>query len=224
MQVRKKKVKKYYHQFIDKSIAAYYDKNLENENKDFAFIYDEYKEGLLLFDLLETKIWNKAKEDSLGQQEYYDSHKEKYQWKRRLDIILTQNTTDDVAQNVQQLLANGASSDEIKKQFNIDGRTKVMISNGVVEETYNRLPDNFEVKEGVSSIYYDEKTGFYKVILVNEILEPIQKTLDEARGAVINDYQQQLEKDWMSSLRNGRAINVNKKTFKKVKKVIAKNA
>lgn len=99
-----------------------------------------------------------------------------------------------------------------------------MISNGVVEETYNRLPDNFEVKEGVSSIYYDEKTGFYKVILVNEILEPIQKTLDEARGAVINDYQQQLEKDWMSSLRNGRAINVNKKTFKKVKKVIAKNA
>lgn len=221
---KEEKVKKFYHQFIDKSIAAYYDKNLENENKDFAFIYDEYKEGLLLFDLLETKIWNKAKEDSLGQQEYYDSHKEKYQWKRRLDIILTQNTTDDVAQKVQQLLVNGASSDEIKKQFNIDGRTKVMISNGVVEETYNRLPDNFEVKEGVSSIYYDEKTGFYKVILVNEILEPTQKTLDEARGAVINDYQQQLEKDWMSSLRNDRAINVNKKTFKKVKKVIAKNA
>lgn len=80
---KEEKVKKYYHQFIDKSIAAYYDKNLENENKDFAFIYDEYKEGLLLFDLLETKIWNKAKEDSLGQQEYYDSHKEKYQWKRR---------------------------------------------------------------------------------------------------------------------------------------------
>ncbi|MEP0675158.1 MAG: peptidylprolyl isomerase, partial [Nonlabens ulvanivorans] len=217
-------VQKFYYDFIDKSIAAYYDKNLENENKDFAFIYDEYKEGLLLFDLLETKIWNKAKEDSTGQQAYYDLHKSKYQWKRRLDIVLTQNTTEEVAQEVQRLLKNGTSREEIKKQFNIDGRTKVMMSNGIVEENYNRIPDNFEVKEGVSSIYYDEKTGFYKVILVKEILEPSQKTLDEARGAVINDYQQQLEKDWMSSLRNGRTIKVNKKTFKKVKKAIAKDA
>ncbi|KEZ94391.1 peptidylprolyl isomerase [Nonlabens ulvanivorans] len=221
---KEEKVQKFYYDFIDKSIAAYYDKNLENENKDFAFIYDEYKEGLLLFDLLETKIWNKAKEDSTGQQAYYDLHKSKYQWKRRLDIVLTQNTTEEVAQEVQRLLKNGTSREEIKKQFNIDGRTKVMMSNGIVEETYNRIPDNFEVKEGVSSIYYDEKTGFYKVILVKEVLEPSQKTLDEARGAVINDYQQQLEKDWMSSLRNGRTIKVNKKTFKKVKKAIAKDA
>ncbi|EAS19333.1 PpiC-type peptidyl-prolyl cis-trans isomerase [Flavobacteria bacterium BBFL7] len=220
---REDKIKKIYYDFIDKSIAAYYDRNLVNENKDFAFIYDEYKEGLLLFDLLETKIWNKAKEDSLGQQAYYDLHTDKYQWKRRVDIILTQNTTEEVATQVQQLLMKGTSREEIKERFNIDGRTKVMMSNGVVEETYNRLPDNFEIKEGVSSIYYDEKTGFYKVILVKEILEPTQKTLEEARGAVINDYQQQLEKDWMSSLRNGRNIKVNKKVFKKVKKAIAKN-
>lgn len=221
---KESKIKTFYNDFIDSSIAAYYDKNLEFENKDFAFIYNEYKEGLLLFDLLETKIWNKAKEDSLGQQAYYDAHKEKYQWKRRLDIIMTQNTTEEVAQQVQKLLEKGTDKADIKDQFNKDGRTKVMISNGIVEETYNRLPDNFNVALGVSSIYHDKKTGFYKVILVNEILEPTQKTLEDARGAVINDYQQQLEKDWMASLRNGRKIKLNKKVFKKVKKAIDKNA
>ncbi|MGJ8684016.1 MAG: peptidylprolyl isomerase [Nonlabens sp.] len=221
---KEEKIKKLYDDYIDSSIAAYYDENLEFENKDFAFIYNEYKEGLLLFDLLETKIWNKAKEDSLGQQAYYNEHKEKYQWKRRLDIIMTQNTTEEVAQEVKKLLEQGTDKTAIKEQFNVDGRTKVMISSGIVEETYNRLPDNFEVTIGVSSIYHDKKTGFYKVIVVNEILEPTQKTLDEARGAVINDYQQQLEKDWLDSLRNGRKIKLNKKTFKKVKKAIEKNA
>lgn len=218
------KVKTFYYDFIDSSIAAYYDENLEKENKDFAFIYNEYKEGLLLFDLLETKIWNKAKEDSVGQLAYYNAHKDKYQWKRRLDIVMTQNTTEEVAQQVQELLKKGTDKAVIKEQFNIDGRTKVMISNGVVEETYNRLPDNFNIATGVSTIYNDKKSGFYKVILVNEILEPTQKSLEDARGAVINDYQQQLEKDWLSSLRNGRTIKLNKKVFKKVKKAIKEHA
>jgi len=220
---KEEKVETFYEDFIDGSIASYYDENLEYENKDFAFIYNEYKEGLLLFDLLETKIWNKAKEDSLGQQAYYEAHKEKYQWKRRLDIVMSQNTTEEIAKQVQELLQKGTDKVTIKEKFNIDGRTKVMISNGVVEETYNRLPDNFNVTTGVSSIYHDEKTGFYKVILVNEIVEPAQKTLEEARGAVINDYQQQLEKDWLSSLRDGRKIKLNKKVFKKIKKAIEKN-
>ncbi len=221
---KEEKIKKFYYGFIDSSIADFYGENLEFENKDFSFIYNEYKEGLLLFDLLETKIWNKAKEDSLGQQSYYEEHKEKYQWKRRIDIIMTQNTTEKVAKEVEKLLGQGVDKAVIKEKFNIDGRTKVMISNGIVEETYNRLPDNFDVATGVSTVYHDEKTGFYKVILVNEILEPSQKTLDEARGAVINDYQQQLEKDWLSSLKNDRKIKVNKKNFKKVKKLLDKNA
>ena len=173
--------------------------------------------------MLETKVWNKAKEDTIGQQAYYEAHKEEYQWKRRLDVVISQNTTEEVAKQVQELLEKGTDKVTIKEKFNLQGKTKVMISNGIVEETYNRLPDDFNVQTGVSSIYYDEKTGFYKVILVNEIIEPTQKTLKEARGAVINDYQQQLEKDWLSSLRNGRQIKLNKKVFKKVKKAVEKD-
>lgn len=221
---KEEKIKKLYYDFIDSSIAAYYDKNLEKENKEFAYIYAEYKEGLLLFDLLETKIWNKAKEDSLGQQSYYNTNKEKYQWKRRLDIVMTQNTTQEIAAQVQQLLKEGATRATITEKFNVNGRTKVNMSNGIVEETYNRLPDNFNIAMGVSKIYHDKETGFYKVVHVKEILEPTAKTLDEARGAVINDYQQQLEKDWMATLRNGREIQVKKKVFKKVKKAIKKHA
>lgn len=215
------KILKMYNGFIDAKISDYYKEHLEEENKDFAFVYNEYKEGLLLFDLMEKNIWEKAKNDSIGQQQYYEAHKDKYQWKRRLDITMTQNTTEEVALEVQQLLRDGADVAVIKERFNIDNRTKVLTSKGIVEETYNRLPDNFKLIEGVSDIYYDATSGFYKVIVVHETLEPSQKTLDEARGSVINDYQQQLEKQWLDSLRIGRDIKVNKKTFKKVKKHIA---
>ncbi|BAO54142.1 peptidylprolyl isomerase [Nonlabens marinus] len=216
------KLATYYKEFINDSLIGYYDTHLERDNKDFAFIYGEYKEGLLLFDLMEKKVWEEAKVDSLGQMKYYEAHKDKYRWKRRLDIVMTQSTTEDVAQQVRSLLLDGKDVEEIKDQVNEKGNTKVMVSTGIVEETYPRLPKGFQVKEGVSSIFEKEENGFYKVIKVNEILEPSIKTFEEARGNVVNDYQQELEKQWMDNLREGRKIKVNDKVFQQVKQEVTK--
>ncbi|SCY20609.1 peptidyl-prolyl cis-trans isomerase SurA [Nonlabens sp. Hel1_33_55] len=214
------KLNVYFKDFADESVIDYYDENLERDNEDFAFIYREYKEGLLLFELMENKIWEAAKTDSLGQQAYYEKNKDKYQWKRRIDIDLTQNTTEETAQKVKQLLEAKTAVDKIKEQLNEQGNTKVMISSGIVEEEYSRLPKGFEVKKGVSKVYEKGESGFYKVVNVKDVLEPTAKTFEEARGSVINDYQQQLEKEWMETLREGRNINVNDKVLDKVKKEI----
>jgi peptidyl-prolyl cis-trans isomerase SurA len=212
----------YYKDFVNESLIEYYDENLERDNEDFAFIYREYKEGLLLFDLMEKKVWDEAKADSTGQREYYNNHKDQYRWKRRLDIVLTQNTTEEIARQVKALLEEGKSVEVIKEQLNDDGRTQVMVSTGIVEETFPRLPQDFEVEKGVSKVYEKEDNGFYKVILVNEVLEPSIKTFEEARGSVINDYQQELEKKWIDSLRVDRKIEVKDKVFNQVKKEIEK--
>lgn len=218
------KIKAAYDNYIEQTLINYYDQHLERDNTDFAFVYNEYKEGILLFNLLESKIWNRAKEDSLGQQDFYARHKDKYTWKRRLDIVLTQNTTRDAAVAVKKLLEKKVDQQVIKEQLNVDGRTKVMISAGTVEEDYNRLPENFKVQLGVSDIYEDPKTNFFKVVDVKEITAPKPKTLEEARGSVINDYQQQLEKDWLKSLRDGRNITVDQNVLKMVKDKLAKRA
>jgi peptidyl-prolyl cis-trans isomerase SurA len=216
------KLAAYYKDFVNESLIAYYDTHLERDNKDFAFIYGEYKEGLLLFDLMEKKVWEEAKKDSIGQLAYYNKNKEKYRWKRRLDIVLTQNTTDQVAQQVMDLLAQGKAVEEIKQEVNEKGSTNVMIYTGVVEESFSRLPKGFELKEGVSKVYQKEDNGFFKVIKVNEVIEPTFKSFEEARGSVINDYQQELEKQWLDNLRADRKIEVNKKIFKKIKQEVAK--
>jgi peptidyl-prolyl cis-trans isomerase SurA len=212
----------FYHSFITDKVMEYYDLNLERDNEDFKFLYNEFKEGFLVFDLIETQVWNKADNDSLGQENYYNNHKSDYMWLRRLDIELTQSTSLDAANEVRTMLQLGIATDTIKSRLNLDNKTKVIISSGTVEETYNRLPEDFDVKLGVSAVYNDQGDSFYKVIEVKGILEPSNKTLEEARGRVINDYKQELEKNWINNLREGHKIKLHKKVLKKVKTQIKK--
>ena len=60
-----------YAQFIDKKLNEYYDDNLENEFVEFKYIMEEYRDGLLLFDLMEKEIWERSKSDTIGQKQFY---------------------------------------------------------------------------------------------------------------------------------------------------------
>ena len=64
-----------YKDFINKSLMDYYKKNLLTENENYRNIYNEYRDGLLLFDLMENEIWNKAKKDTLALKKYYNNNK-----------------------------------------------------------------------------------------------------------------------------------------------------
>jgi len=67
-----------YKDFINKNVLETYKNNLEDENLEYKYILKEYKEGLLLFDLMQEKIWNVASSDSINIKEFYQSNKSKY--------------------------------------------------------------------------------------------------------------------------------------------------
>jgi len=67
-----------YKDFINNNLLEIYKYNLEDENLDYKYILKEYKEGLLLFDLMKEKIWNVASSDSINIKEFYQSNKLKY--------------------------------------------------------------------------------------------------------------------------------------------------
>ena len=71
-------VRKMYKDFINKNVLETYKDNLEHENLEYKYILKEYKEGLLLFDLMQEKIWNVASSDSISVKEFYQSNKSKY--------------------------------------------------------------------------------------------------------------------------------------------------
>jgi len=91
-----KLVGKMYDKFVEDQLTNYYNDNLEKEFPDFANVMDEYRDGLLLFDLMEKEIWTKAKTDTLGLKNFYEANKANYQWKDRVDANVFSSTKEDV--------------------------------------------------------------------------------------------------------------------------------
>ncbi|RNC80234.1 MAG: peptidylprolyl isomerase [Winogradskyella sp.] len=201
--------------FYENSILKFREDNLVNENQEFADVLIEYRDGLLLFALMEKEIWNKASKDTIGLKSFYEVNKSKYLWKDRIDMVMATASSQDTAEKVRSLLNDGASSEAITETLNKDDNKAVIFTSGVFEVTNQKLPNNLELKKGVSTIY--QHNGGYHVLNIKELIPAGTKTLKEARGIVVNDYQNEIESDWLESLRENFTVDVNQKLFKKLK-------
>lgn len=204
-----------YSKFVDSQLNLYYNENLENEFPDFANVVEEYRDGLLLFDLMEKEIWDKAKQDSLGLKNYYDANKTKYQWKKRGDVLIASSTKEDVVKQARKMIKSGLTAEAIKEKFNKNGIVDIMIKQEFFEEGSENFPKGLELKEGLSDVYKDKEHYFVNNVL--KVLPAGNKTLDEARGRVINDYQQYLEDNWVSELKKEFKVSVNQDVFTRLK-------
>lgn len=203
-------------EFRNKMIIDYYKEHLDETNKEFALTYQEYKDGLLLFELLQRQVWEKSEKDSVGLQRYFDKNRSKYFWKRRADLIIASCTRLEKAKIVQSLLLEGKHPDTIKSMVNEGATIHVLFSKGKLEEGSSKLPDGFIFKLGVSQIFEEEEHHF-TIINVEDIFEPQPKELKETRGEVMNDYQNYLESQWVKDLRQTYKIKVNQKNYKELK-------
>lgn len=206
----------FYDEFETEVLKDYFKMKLEDENEEYASIVTEYRDGLLIFDVMEKNVWEKAKTDSLGLQDFYNRTKQNYQWKQRVDADIYSATNETIAQQVQKMLSEGKTSEEIKAALNNEDKVNVLITPGIFETDDEKLPKNMEIKEGVSKIFKNDDSSV--IVNVKQIIAPGLKSLDEVKGRVLSDYQNELEKNWMESLRSKYKVEVNKKTLKRVKK------
>jgi peptidyl-prolyl cis-trans isomerase SurA len=205
-----------YEQFLDQQLNAYYNDNLEKEFPEFSNVVDEYRDGLLLFDLMEKEIWEKSKTDTIGLQKYYEAHKNSYQWKNRVEATVVSSTKMDVIKQAQKYLKDGKTPEFIKEKLNTKGVINVMANAGTFEEGNDALPKGTKPVVGISDIIKEGE--YYFVTKVTKVMPAGPKTLDEARGKVINDYQQFLEENWVKDLRGEFNVKVNQDVFEKTKK------
>lgn len=204
-----------YEEFLNTKLVEYKEDNLENESEEFAHILGEYRDGLLLFDLMETTIWNASKTDSIGIQNYYESHKNKYVLPERVDAVVASSAKQKTLKKVSKLLDDGMAIEEIKSLVNSNDKVQVIFTSDIMDASHQALPKDFQFKTGISEIYKHNKA--FVVVQVKDILPQTQKTLDEAKGAVISDYQTYKEENWLKELGDKYKIVVNKDVLNKVK-------
>lgn len=210
-----KLVDELFEKFVDEQMIAYYNDNLENEFPEFKNVMDEYRDGLLLFDLMEKEIWNRAKNDTIGLNEFFKNNIKNYQWKKRYSVDILSSTDMKVIEKAQKFLKKGKSLEYIKEQLNKDGKINVMSKSGMYEEDYDVLPQFNGLSKGVTSIVSKDK--YYFVVNVTDEKPAGAKELSECKGKVISDYQQYLENHWVDELKKEFTININKDVFSKVK-------
>ncbi|WP_412561212.1 peptidylprolyl isomerase [Winogradskyella sp. MIT101101] len=204
--------------FFERSILQYREDNLESENQDFANILKEYRDGLLLFDLMEKEVWNKASKDSVGLEAYYNKNKSKYQWNERVEVVMASSANEANAQKVLKMMKKGKSQEDINAELNTDSKKNIIFTKGTYDINDSKLPTSFEVKEGVSKIY--EHNDAFHVFDVKAVLPAGNKSLEEAKGNVINDYQEQLESNWIDGLYKRFSVEVNEDVLQNVKSKI----
>lgn len=206
----------YYDTFEREALKEHYRDTLEKEDEDYAAIINEYRDGLLIFELMRLNIWNKAKKDSIGLQQYFDANRNDYSWEERVDAIIVNATSQEYADQAREMLQQGKDSQEIKDALNKGMDVKAIVTHGKFELSNKTLPSGFVKKEGVSQTYVNGTT--YTVVNVLEVLPPTQKSLEDVRGRVLSDYQIKVEEDWIKSVRAKYDVTLNKKTLKRLKK------
>ena len=211
-----KLVEALYDKFLDEQLKVYYDDNLETEFVEFANVMEEYRDGLLLFDLMEKEIWEKAKTDTVGLQKFYNDHKMEHLWKNRVEATILSSTKMDMIKKALALLKKKTEPQKIKEKLNVDAIINVMANTGVFEEGSDALPKATKYEVGISDIFKEGE--YYFVLKVDKLLPAGVKTLEECKGKIINDYQQYLEKGWVDDLKQEFTVKINKDVFEKVKK------
>jgi peptidyl-prolyl cis-trans isomerase SurA len=205
-----------YEEFKNAMIIDYYKAHLDETSHEFALTYQEYRDGLLLFELLQKEIWERAEKDSLGLEQFFEQRRDQYVWKKRAAFTIASCTRKEKAEIVQEYMQQDLPVDSIKSLVNEGATIHVLFSKGKLEEGSLKLPLQYEFEQGVSEIFEEEKNNF-TIIKASEIYEPQQKELMEARGEVMNDYQNYLEKLWVENLRNTYKVKLNHKNYRELK-------
>lgn len=205
-----------YGNFLDEQLTAYYDENLETEFPDFAYVMEEYRDGLLLFDLMEKEIWDRAKTDTIGLNTFYNEHKMEHMWKKRVDVTIASSTKQDIIKKAHALLKKKEKPQDIKDKLNVDNVINVMMNSGVFEEGSDALPKTMKYDVGVSDVFSEGE--YYFVTKVEKVMPAGVKTLEECKGKLINEYQQYLELRWVDDLKSEFTVKINNDAFEHVKK------
>jgi peptidyl-prolyl cis-trans isomerase SurA len=202
--------------FISTSILEYYRTHLSEFNEDFNYQMKEFKEGNMLFEIMERKVWGKASNDSIGLRKYYDEHKTKYRWDASADILLFNCSDSKVANDAIEALNNGKNWKDIAEQSD----AKIQSDSGRYElaqlqlTTDKNIPVGFISSPVVNST--DNTTSFVKVLHLFPADQ--QRSFSEAKGLVINDYQNYLEEKWIAELKKMYPIKVNEAVFQSLLK------
>tara|TARA_R110001592_G_scaffold363109_2_gene680449 strand:- start:144356 stop:146275 length:1920 start_codon:yes stop_codon:yes gene_type:complete len=200
---------------VNKRIYDYEKDRLEIKYPNFANLMKEYHDGILLFDLTNAEVWKKAVNDTTGLENFYAANANNYKWDTRADVIIAKSETEAELKLVQKMIKKGISVTEIDSTLNAQNKLNLRIEEKKLEKGENKSIDALKWKSGKFGKFTTDKD--HTLVLFKSIEPARNKRLDEIKGIVISDYQTELEKNWITSLRAKYNYEIHKDVLHNIK-------
>ena len=209
-----------FNKYLEDFLISTEKESLPERYPEYKHILQEYHDGILLFDLMDQKVWTKAVEDTTGLENFFGQHRDDYMWKERAKgMIISCDSTVDVNKVLKKAsrIASGRwDQEKVNKKFcETDTISCISFEPFLLEEGRNERVDELNNTAGTGKVY--KENGRNNFVAVSEIVPPAQKELNETRGQVTSDYQDYLEKLWIKELRSKYNVTVNKELLSKIK-------
>lgn len=204
--------------FAEKELLAYEDGQLENKYDDFRFLMQEYHDGILLFEVSNNEVWEKASKDTEGLAKYFNEHKADYKWEKPHFKGRLISCKDKETFKAAKAIVKKSHNDSIDKYLRT--RLNDSIQHVKVEKNIYILGDNKQVdKLAFKSKAAVEADKDYPFVFVSgKMLKSLPEDYTDVRGLVTADYQEYLEKAWIAKLRSKYPVEIDKKILETVKK------
>ncbi len=206
-------------QYVNNQVLIYEDSRLEEKYPDFGHLMQEYRDGILLFEISNRNVWDKASKDEVGLARFYEENKQDYVWDTpKFKGIVLHCADSKVLKNAKKALKkNGWAEDEWSKKlsetFNTDSVSAIQASKlHLYVKGDDPYVDKLVFKEGA----FEPFEGFPVTGVYGKLLKKGPENYKDVRGPVTADYQNYLEEEWVKSLRAKYKVEIDEEVLKTV--------
>lgn len=194
--------------YINFQLIEYEKSQLEIKYPEFKALVKEYRDGILLFEISDQKIWSKAIKDTTGLREFYELNSDKWIWPLRASVEIFSSSNKEILEKCYNLKKEDEiSSDSIVKIANTPSPLNLSFEEGILPFEGNEVLSNYEKNPGISDI--KQINNKYTFIVIEELFQPTPKKLNEAEGLIVSEFQEHLESEWLKEMQQKHKIDIN---------------
>lgn len=187
-------------------------------SQDMKYLIQEYHDGLLLFEISNREVWEKAAKDEKGLEAFFKKNKKKYKWDepRFKGIAYYTRDSKDIAAVKKCVKGVDFSkwADKLRSTFNNDSILRIRVEKGIFKKGDNGLIDKNEFD--VQDAKVKEIKDFPHTATFGKMLKAPQG-LEDVRQLVVADYQEAMEKEWLEKLAKKYPAVINESVLSQVK-------
>ncbi len=200
-------LKALYDKYRRQKILDYERQHLKSNHPEFRHLLNEYEEGVLLFEIMDRKVWKKAVKDSAGLRAYFEDNKDQYKLPKSEVVTYYRFASPEGQQQAFQQLKAGEAHSVVKQNLR-----NTLQSNDWIQrhDTFTKRQQSFMKNVGKKpKVYHFKADSQYYVVDLKSTIPAKKASFKDVRGQVVADYQQHLESKWLEQLRKRYTVKLH---------------